>query len=182
MRRRLAFFGLLTAGMLAVNLAVPTAASPADSSPKIEKIPAWSHDLPIGKAEYHPKAVEPKGATADKTGVYKIYPWKCSVYASDPWQVGRSVGGEGSQICSGSGYLQTLLQVTIQRYLGLGFWQNVRGPVSTGYTNKYWLDMTLYYNCSGTGSEEYRVISDGYAVYGRYHLAVQSQTYWRFIC
>ena len=69
--------------------------------------------------------------------------------------------------------------MTIQRYLGLGVWQN-KYQWSSGYTSNPWLERIIWYYCSGTGTETYRIVTDGWQ--GTYHKAVQSLNYLTTTC
>lgn len=171
----------LAALMVGLVSSVPAEASgapqPKTWAPKsIETIPAFDSDLPTGSVAYTASAP----ATGSKT-LAATASWVCTVYASDPWITGTIVYGDGWQSCTGSGYLQTSLKVTIQTYMGLGLWKN-RASLSTSYTNYAWLERYPQYNCSGIGTYTYRIVTDGWAVYTSYHQAVQSLNYHRYSC
>lgn len=137
-------------------------------------IPAFDDDLPLSGETFAATA-------ASKSASLAAASWVCSVYASDPTKFANTIEGEGFQSCAGAGWGPQRLKVTIQRYLGLGAWQN-KASIDSG---NVWIDFVQrdrIYNCAGTGSQQYRVISDGWAVNGAYHLAVQSANYLRVTC
>ncbi len=114
--------------------------------------------------------------------------WVCTVYASDPskttYQGHASIEGEGSQFCSGSGWENTAIRITIQRYAGVGIWNNKYQWTSPweGVPEGDWIDEFIYYYCSGSGTQTYRVVTDGWAVSGWYTDSVQSLNYLRVSC
>jgi hypothetical protein len=136
--------GLVLAGLVATGTAVaaPTDDAPASSTSTwaptmIETIPAFDDDLPKGSVEFGsdsaPQTIpggpaqSSGGSTVTSTteqGAAATASWVCTVYASDPSISASKVYGSGWQSCSGTGFLQTALKVTIQTYTGLGLWKN----------------------------------------------------------
>ena len=151
--------------------------STSGQTPTVSYVPAFATDLPKGSSSLGPTSSAASAAVAPAVS------WICTVYASDPsraWHTGGdSVQGEGWQSCTGATYWQTALTVTIQRYLGLGVWQN-KYQWSSGYTSNPWLERIIWYYCSGTGTETYRIVTDGWQ--GTYHKAVQSLNYLTTTC
>lgn len=55
------------------------------------------------------------------------------------------------------------------------------GPTSpSAYTSNPWLERIIWYYCCGTGTETYRIVTDGWQ--GTYHKAVQSLNYLTATC
>lgn len=150
---------LLTAATTTTAASLPP---PNDAhTPKLLKIvPAWDHDLPVGTGTYGPAKNSPSPATTKARPA--SVPWICSVYASDPEQAHDEIIGNGWQSCSGTGYEDTQIRVTVQKYWHLGIWNNVK-QVDSGWSSSYWLDRYVYADCV-SGKHEYRVITDGWAV------------------
>jgi hypothetical protein len=163
---------VLPTGSASALASVESAPQPSASSlerlPVVRDIPAWD------KAPF-PNTVTVKNGKASYT---------CTVFASDVYwsQQGVELYGDGDQICSGTGFNQSALRVTIQRYAGLGVWNNkARVDIPLGnWSNS--LSHRAYYNCNGTGTETYRVVVDGYAAYGNSHLSDVSNTYKQVTC
>ncbi|MCW4355654.1 hypothetical protein ONR57_20315 [Hoyosella sp. YIM 151337] len=157
---------VLTVSVSAVAYAQPVARSPIGAA---ELIPAFDPDLPVS------------GTTAYSDEMNAQATWVCSVYASDPSSFANTIEGEGWQSCSGFGWQPQRINVVIQRYLGLGFWQN-RANQDSGYVWVNFVHRDLIYDCSGTGSQLYRVVTNGYAQGGAYYQPVQSENYLRYTC
>ncbi|MFF3671880.1 hypothetical protein [Microtetraspora malaysiensis] len=172
MRRLLASSAVL---LFAAALPVGTGAiayAESQAEPTVELIPAFSDDLPLSGAQHGPAAAASEVAAA---------PWACTVYASDPSKFANTIGFEDFQSCTGTGWSPQRVKVTLQRYLGAGLWQNKK-VVDSGNAYIDFLQRDGIYDCSGTGNEEYRVVTDGYAVNGAYHKSVQSLNYLRVTC
>jgi hypothetical protein len=177
----------------AAGLATALGAAPAGAGtntrtvwePKnIELIPPITNDLPTGALQYGPGIHKPDtgGGGGPSTDLsFGTGGWICSIYASNPWKTGYYIQGDGWQSCTGTGFTTTDLKVTIQRYLGLGLWQN-KASITKSNSYSAWLEAVPSYYCRGTGNEAYRIVTDGWAVYTRYHAAVQSQNSLRVTC
>lgn len=154
--------------------AADSAAAPANA--QVEYVAAFSHDLPTGQA--HLTAADGKRPSV---GMNPAVTWICTVYASDPSVAidssRQSIEGEGWQSCTGTTYWQTAIKVTVQKYKGLGFWNNLY-QYNCGYTSQAWLERVVWwYRTSGNGWQTYQIVTDGYQ--GTYHQAVQSLNYLR---
>lgn len=154
-------------------------ASPPPSA-QTQYVPAFSDDLPTGQADIT------MGSTSNRhtRGVAPNVSWICTVYASDPKVAihnnKQAIEGEGWQSCTGSAYWQTAIKVTVQKYKGLGLWNNLY-QYNSGYTSSPWLERIVWWYCtSGNGWQTYRIVTDGYQ--GTYHQAVQSLNYLRAYC
>lgn len=148
--------------------------APSSSKSSIERLPVV-RDIPAWDKAPFPNTITVKSGKASYT---------CTVFASDVYwqQQGVELYGDGDQICSGTGFNQSALRVTIQRYAGLGVWNNrARVDIPLGDWSNF-LTRRAYYNCNGTGTETYRVIVDGYAAYGNSHLSDVSNTYKQVTC
>lgn len=164
-----------TAAPASATAAAPSPKADAVAGPKVEVIPAWATDLPTGQATLAPIHSSAFSAAA-------AAPWVCTVFAGNPWFNGSSsINASGSQTCSGSGWSPQMVKVTLQKYAGFGIWNNVVSS-SSGWTTSNPVSRKLSYACRGTGSEEYRVVTDGYAEYGGWGASVQSQSYVRIYC
>jgi len=158
-------------------------ASSSAGDAEMTYIPAFDSDLPKGSAavgvEPGPTSMQTRAASASSGPT-----WFCTVYASDPRRAvhsgKNSVDGEGWQSCTGT---QTVwyssIKVTIQRYLGSGLWQN-KYQYDSGYQNTAWVERIVWYYCGGTGTQTYRIVTDGWQ--GTYHQAVQSLNYLKTTC
>ncbi len=107
----------------------------------------------------------------------------CTVFASDPFQDGRFVGGEGSQTCSGD-FLEQQVSVVIQQHRALGLWRDKQRKTSAWSTQDF-IDIRVFWECRGSGSQLYRIITDGKfrGADGRIHTgSVQSENPQRFEC
>ena len=161
--------------VLVVGHPASAAATSTDTKPVATLIPAFSSDLPLSGASYRP------APSADVRSTAALASWVCSIYASDPSKFANTIEGEGWQSCTGSGWSPQRLKVTLQKYKGLGFWNNLTVRDSgNAYVN--FVHRDFIYDCSGLGTQTYRVVTDGYAVGGLYHKAVQSLNYLRVSC
>jgi hypothetical protein len=175
-----ALAAFLSVGSPGGPLPAHAGSGPATWAPKkVEVVPAFARDLPIGTARFGPSTTSSSSGASTLSA--SAATWICSVYASDPYLSQSLVGGDGWQSCTGAGFQQTALRVTIQTYWGLGLWKD-RSSQMTNWTNYSWLERHPQYSCSGMGVYTYRVVTDGWAVYGNYHQAVQSLNYYRFYC
>lgn len=147
----------------------PAGANSTPAHPAMELVPSFDDDLPRS------------GETYTAETVAGPPPFVCTVHASDPNKFANTIDGEGFQSCAGTGWSPHRLKVTIQRYRALGFWQN-RDSVDSGDVFVDFVQRDLIYNSSGAGSQLYRVVSDGWAAGGAFHLAVQSENYLRVDC
>jgi hypothetical protein len=164
----------LSAAIATIFLAATPSASHTEANKltaTITVIPAFSHDFPTSGTSYK--------IDVNSDGP----PFLCSVYASNPvaGNANRTISGEGAQFCSGTGWQPQHIRVAIQWYLGLGFWSN-RNRVSTNNTNNDYVQLTIGYPCTGTGTHTYRIVTDGYAQGGAYSQSVQSQNYLQVTC
>lgn len=136
-------------------------------------VPAFSIDLPTGSTQI--PSASPSGSSQN---------WVCSIFASNPHHVfvnnRESIRGHGFQSCTGATYYQTALKVTIQKYKGLGFWNNLYSW-SSNYTDNPYLERVIWWYCTAdNGTQTYRIVTDGWQ--GTYHAAVQSEQYLRVTC
>jgi hypothetical protein len=101
---------------------------------------------------------------------------------SDPfwWTTHIRIAVEGDQFCTG-GYQPQRIRVTLQKYLGLGFWNNVHRN-GIAWSNNQFVDYTLITDCSHMGTQTWRGITDGWATGGVYSFSVQSGTDPRLKC
>jgi hypothetical protein len=159
-----------TSGGASGLVATPTA------TPRSQLVPAFDHALPTS-GSFGPGAATSTAATPSAA----LASWVCTVYASDPWKSGSEIEGDGWQSCSGTGYAPARIKVTIQRYVGLGIWNN-RYQYPGDWTSADFDQATIWYDCSGDGTRTYRIVTDGYAQSGAYHQAVQSLNYLRVSC
>jgi hypothetical protein len=155
-------------------LPVPAQALPAEeqqaSAPAVELVPATEVDLPKGQVTYGRP-----GDTASAATMASII--NCTLYASDPF---GAVNGNGWQQCTASTYQE--LDVTLQRQRWYG-WQNM--DVGSADVGASYVEADAYWNCAGSGTYTYRIVSNGYFVDadGRpYSSAVQSLNYYRITC
>jgi hypothetical protein len=161
--------------VLAVADPAGAASTSTGTKPVVNLIPAFSTDLPLSGASLRP------APSADVNSAAALASWVCSIYASDPSKFANTIEGEGWQSCTGSGWSPQRLKVTLQKYKGLGFWNNLTVRDSgNAYVN--FVHGDFIYDCSGLGTQTYRVVTDGYAVGGLYHKAVQSLNYLRVSC
>jgi hypothetical protein len=175
-----------TISVLLINvLALPTQAfaAPANNSiPNLSLIPAFDHDLPFSNGQSltsssiisNPLSIPALPSTAATS-------WTCSVFARAPFISGRAVFSEGSQTCSGSGWAAQRIRVTVQKYLGLGYWNNL-ATIDSGPVFAYYTDQIINFNCSTLGVQTYRTVVDAYAANGAAYQAFQSDVYLRSSC
>ncbi len=146
-------------------------------------VPAFAHDVPMGRASFGPGASTGKGGGV----VPAAAPWVCTVYASDPYEAvnpanQNAIWGDSQNFCSGSGYQPIHLEQVIQQYRGLGIWAN-KATHTTGYVYADYQSYDGYWTCAaGTGNQLYRVITYGYAEGVNAQQNVQSQNYLRVTC
>jgi hypothetical protein len=106
--------------------------------------------------------------------------WVCTVYASDPWNSGDEVEGDGWQTCSGAGYAPARVAIKIQRSRWYG-WETMYTYISD-WTSANHDEATVWYDCSGEGIHDYRIVTTGYAQGGSYYQDVQSENYLHMNC
>lgn len=129
------------------------------SNMQIRYVPAITDDLPTGSATLGPPSVgSASAAVLSDSASLAAVSWICSVYASDPriaiHNSRQSVQGEGWQSCTGATYWQTAIKVTVQKYWGLGLWNNLY-LYDSGYTSKPWLERIVWWYCTqGNGLAE----------------------------
>ncbi|WP_219468621.1 alpha/beta hydrolase family protein [Nonomuraea rhizosphaerae] len=145
--------------------------------PQAQLVPAWDNPGPQGSTSYE------DGSPAAEN---KAAAWHCYLYVSDPSFVKYSgrwhVEGTGRQSCTGSGYAPQGPRLTLQRYFGLGIWRNVV-RTSIAWSRGSYAEMRKAWNCTGSGSEEYRWVVDGFAEgSGRKRAHAYSLYYLRVIC
>lgn len=111
--------------------------------------------------------------------------FNCTVYTSDPYwsDQGYVVGGEGAQLCSGVGYQEQYIEVAIQTYIGLGYWDTrVKVPMENWSASDF-VNLDIYWECTGSGTQTYRIVTNGWAANGLYQSpAVVSGNYLRMTC
>ncbi|MBI3430254.1 MAG: hypothetical protein HY050_09435 [Actinobacteria bacterium] len=164
---------VVVSGLLA---STPSAGAATTVSPVVRIVPAFDKDLPLSGYQWTSGASVNASAAITPSAA-----WVCTVYASDPGRFANTIDGEGFQTCSGTGWSPQRVRVTLQRYLGLGFWSNLT-IVDSGYVYVNAVDRNFIYDCSNLGTQTYRVITDGYAVGGAYHASVQSLNYLTVTC
>ncbi len=168
---------IATASILAVAGGSPAHAAPEPSPrPEMRLVPAFDNDLPTSGLHSSAQATARPNRVATP-----LASWVCSIYASDPVKFANTIEGEGFQSCSGTGYTPQRVRVTLQRKLGLGFWNNLT-IVDSGYVNVGFVQRDFIYDCSSLGTQTYRVVTDGYAVGGAYSSSVQSLNYLTVAC
>ena len=165
---------LPVAGASAATAADP---SPSGSVPTVELIPAFDDDLPTGSAPLTLAGPESRSSDA----LSPAAAWVCSVYTSDPDKSGGEIHGVGSQICTGAGYAPIKIDVTIQRYTALGFWNN-RYKAVGAWNSSNFDTLEAWYDCGGDGTQTYRIVTDASAMGGAYMQSVQSLNYLRVSC
>jgi len=167
------------AAVVAVGATPALAAEPSapGTTPVIEIVPAFDNDLPLSGL-----ALSATGLQARPNSVVTpAADWVCSIYASDPTKFANTIEGEGFQSCSGINWSPQRVKVTLQRYLGLGFWNNLT-IVDSGYVYINFVQRDFIFDCSTQGTQTYRVVTDGFAVGGLYSASVQSLNYLRVAC
>jgi hypothetical protein len=173
-------WGVLVGVAVALGPTSTAVAMPGDSgtsSPtKVATlVPAWDQDLPAGEAAV------PHTATGNGSGdVGTLASWVCTVYASDVDHNGTYLAGNGWQSCAGSGYTPAKIDVKIQRSRWYG-WETM-SSASGNWEFDSWQELWTYYECTGTGTHDFRVVSTGYAAGGAYSQSVQSLNYLRINC
>ncbi len=191
----MAMSALTLSMMVLLTVATPVGAAPsARPTPDVELIPAFDRDRPIGKLQYDldsvlasaegvvpgEKSLDDAARRSTNVQTAAAPRWVCTIYASDPSRFANTVEGEGAQWCSGSGWWPQKIVVTLQRHRWWG-WQNVN-RVESSWAYIYFVHRDFIYNCSGTGTHTYRVVTDGYAEGGYYKASVQSENYLRRSC
>ncbi|WP_327588575.1 hypothetical protein OHA25_17195 [Nonomuraea sp. NBC_00507] len=171
----LAVLGLTAAGLIA-----PAVHADPTPKPRAELVPAWDTPGPQGSTTYEVRspAAEDQRAAAPA--------WRCHLYVSDPqfWRHnGRwHIKGIGRQWCTGAGYIPQGPRLTLQRYLGLGVWRNVH-RTTIAWSRGHYAEMQYPWECTGSGSEEYRWVVDGFAQgVPRARAHAYSLVYLRAIC
>ncbi|WP_188196113.1 hypothetical protein [Nonomuraea sp. SYSU D8015] len=173
----MAVLSLTVAGLIA-----PAAAAHAGSAPEpqAELVPAWDRPGPQGRTTYEDGSptAEDQRAAAPR--------WRCFLYVSDPEfekHDGRwHIEGTGRQSCNGAGYAPQGPRLTLQRYLGFGIWRNVF-RTTIAWSRGGWAETRTAWECTGTGSEEYRWVVDGFAQgVSRARKNAYSLNYLRVIC
>ncbi|SEG99784.1 hypothetical protein SAMN05444920_11460 [Nonomuraea solani] len=151
---------LVALSCLVAGLIAPPAHADPTPAPQDELIPAWDTPGPQRSTTYEddPPATDSARAAAPA--------WRCFLFVSDPEFVrhnGRGhIKGIGRQWCTGAGYIPQGPRLTLQRYLGLGIWRNVR-RTSIAWSRGHFAEMQYLWPCTGTGSEQYRWVVDGFA-------------------
>lgn len=178
---------------------LPGTLLPAASTPSpvkqgvVRAVPAWDNDIPIIDGPTISFSSDPTiktlatrtNSAAGPSGLGAAAPpFLCHVYAGDVYfRSGPppTIEGWGYQSCTGSGWAPQNIQITIQRYKGYGFWQNVLQD-QTGYTYNAYDSMTKYYSCQGTGDWDYRTVIDAWVSGGAQVAHGQSRLYYEVIC
>jgi hypothetical protein len=155
---------------------MPSASATTDVTPVFTTVPAFDHDLPLAGNQIS-SGTSSSASTATASATY----WICTDYAGTPNVSYGAVYGEGHQSCSGSGWTPQEIRVTIQRYLGLGYWASL-ATTDSGPVFSYYIDEIALYNCSRLGTQTYRTVLDAYVANGTYHQASESGTYLRATC
>jgi hypothetical protein len=150
---------------------IPSASAATGVRPVFKIIPAFGKDLPLSGSQ-----TSSSTTSSSTTSSAPLAAWVCTAYAGDPTLFATTFQGEGFQSCTGSGWSPQKIRVTLKKYMGLSFWNNLV-TVDSGYTTNFSVDLFAYFNCQGQGTQTYRVITDGYAAGGAYYAAVQSAGY-----
>lgn len=169
---RLAGLCLISCFLIVLPNQMAQASEAGRLRPNVEVVPAFGKDLPLSGQGYSSGAGNSLAAVAG---------WSCTLYASDPGYSSGTIEGEGFQACAGAGWAPQRIIVTIQRYLGLGFWQN-KAQRDSSWVYIDFIHRDLIYGCGGTGSQLYRVLTNGYVAGGSARGIVQSQNYLRVTC
>ena len=155
---------------------IPEASASLTVQPVFSTIPAFSNDFPVSST-LRPAPASSSSLTASAAASL----WTCYDSASTPEIVGRSVLGPASQTCFGTGWAPQEIRVTVQKYLGLGYWNNL-AIYDSGSVLVDTINGIAPYNCSGLGTQTYRTVLDAYAAGGTAHQASQSAVYLRATC
>lgn len=168
--------------------ASPSSQRPKAPSLRVVKVsvtPAFDNDLPKGKTTDGPGGVSGKATSA--AGITPAASFVCTIYASDPSVEDGTTSkayvmmGNGLQLCSGAGYANQKITVAIQTYIGLGLWDN-RVVVPTAWSSADVVSESAYWDCTGSGTQTYRIVTTGWAASGDYGASVQSENYLRVTC
>lgn len=183
MRTRGFLAGVLAAAFIALGLtptvavAAPSGGADAPTHASVAThVPAWDNDLPTREAPVPHTSTNTSGSG----GVDTLADWICTVYASDIDHNGTYLSGNGWQSCSGSGYTPAKVDVKIQRSRWYG-WETM-SSASGNWEYDPWQELWDYYECAGTGTHDFRVVTTGYAQFGAYSQSVQSLNYLRINC
>ncbi|MCW2542412.1 MAG: hypothetical protein JWN95_4137 [Frankiales bacterium] len=169
--------------------ASPVSAAPGRPPLAVQLVPSFTKDLPVGHTTVRAQArsvATKQSKTRSAVVTAATVPWVCSVYASDPYKSSEGgkqvIEGHGWQSCTGYGYHNTKLQITVQQYRGLGIWAD-KYTYNSAWGYSAWLEHWVWWNCAkGTGNQLYRIVTRGYAQSGAYSQGVQSQNYLRVTC
>ncbi|SEH04126.1 hypothetical protein SAMN05444920_1634 [Nonomuraea solani] len=150
---------LALSGLAVPGLIAPAAHADPTPQPHAELVPAWDNPGPQGDTTY-------EGGSPAATGNAAAAPWRCLLYVSDPsfkkYNGRWHVEGVGRQSCTGAGYSPQGPRLTLQRYLGLGVWKNVV-RTTIAWSHGGYAEMRKAWDCTRSGSEEYRWVVDGFA-------------------
>jgi len=83
----------------------------------------------------------------------------CTINTDDPFKTGNQIGGRGEQICSGL-IEEQQISVVLQQYRGLGLWAD-KARKTTPWASVYDQAATVYWNCTGSGNQRYRIVTEG---------------------
>jgi hypothetical protein len=83
----------------------------------------------------------------------------CTINTDDPFKTVNQIGGKGEQICSGL-IEEQQISVVLQQYRGLGLWAD-KARKTTPWASVYDQAATVYWNCTGSGNQRYRIVTDG---------------------
>lgn len=120
---------------------------------------------------------------ASTTPDYGTAPWTCVVYTINPAKSGDDISGTVEQICNGTGYTPIAVEVVIQKYEALGYWEDLATPDMSSWSSDYVVGLEQTTDCSGDGNQLFRVAGNGYADGGLYmSLSVVSTTPERWTC
>ncbi|MEZ7132236.1 hypothetical protein ACBR40_43450 [Nonomuraea sp. AD125B] len=138
---------------------LPAHAGPTPQ-PRAELVPAPDDPGPRGRTTYEDQNLS---AGIERTAAPA---WTCHLYVGDPEFVRHNgrwhIQGVGRQWCTGAGYIPQGPRLTLQRYLGVGIWRNVH-RTSIAWSRGHFAEIQYMWACTGTGSEEYRWVVDGFA-------------------
>lgn len=174
-------WGILVAASAVATLALAApataTATAAPSEPAsavvVERIPAFDDDLPVASQSFGEGAAGSRASAPD---------WVCSINAGVPWKSGSAIRGSGFQSCSGPGWRPQRVDIVVQKYRGVGVWNNMGAHSSTGWTNNSYASRTASWSCAGQGTQTYRLVADGYADGGLSGASAQSGEYIRVTC
>jgi len=83
----------------------------------------------------------------------------CTINTDDPFKTGNQIGGIGEQICSGL-IEEQQISVVLEQYRGLGLWAE-KARKTTPWASVYEQRTPVYWICTGSGNQRYRIVTNG---------------------